>query len=164
MPVLVAEDRYLVANEITRMLRDLGCEPVGPAPDVRAAFRLLAHSPEHLGCAVLDVDLRGQSVFPLATELRQRGVPVLFATGYDQRIIPEAWRAYPRLQKPFGLAQLQAALQLALGTQPRPFDASAALSRPSVDSLAEVLKESRNIVMASRASFNHGPWIRPPRR
>jgi DNA-binding response OmpR family regulator len=153
--VLVAEARYLIASEIAQMLGNLGCEPVGPVPDVEAGLRLLREDRVPLGCALLDVDLRGKSVFPLAVELRRRGVPVALATGYDRAAIPEAFGGYPRVQKPFGAEALKATLRLALRTQPA-LDPPAAGATPSADALAELLKESRNIVMASRALFDSG--------
>jgi DNA-binding response OmpR family regulator len=151
--VLVVEDRYLIATEIAQMLGSLGCEPVGPVPDVEAGLRLLREDRVPLGCALLDVDLRGESVFPLAVELRRRAIPVAFATGYDRAAIPAAFGGYPRVQKPFGARALRDTLRLALRTQPA-LDPSAAWAAPSADALAELLKESRNLLMASRLAFS----------
>jgi CheY-like chemotaxis protein len=150
--VLVAEDRYLIAAEIARMLGDLGCERVGPVPDVEAGLRLLREDRVPLGCALLDVDLGGETVFPLARELRRRAVPIAFATGYDRAAIPEAFGGYPRVQKPFGARALKETLRLALRTQP-PLAPTAEGAGQVLDPLAELLKESRNIVMASRSVF-----------
>jgi CheY-like chemotaxis protein len=147
--VLVVEDRYLIATEIARMLRDLGCQPVGPAPDVSAGLRMVARDPGPLGCAVLDVDLRGEGVYPLASELRRRGVPILFATGYDHWSLPAEWHGTPRIGKPFAAAQLTVGLRLALATAPAPAPPAAA-PHGDRDEVAELLKESRNLVMASR--------------
>ena len=165
--VLVAEDRYLIATEIAQMLANLGCEPVGPVPDVAAGLGLLRDRVP-LGCALLDVDLRGESVFPLAVELRRRAVPIAFATGYDRVAIPEAFGGYPRVQKPFGERALRETLRLALRTQPA-LGPSAAGAAPSRDALAELLKESRNILMASRVIFTppgepDAPGPTPPPR
>jgi hypothetical protein len=151
LPVLIAEDRYLVATEIARMLREMGCEPVGPAPDLAAAFRLLEREGERVGAAVLDVDLRGESVFPLAAVLCHLGIPIVFATGYDQGTLPYAWFTYPRVEKPFTPPGLESALRVALRTQPRRSEEAAQVHGQPVDRIAELLKESRNLLMASGA-------------
>jgi CheY-like chemotaxis protein len=106
---LIVEDQYLIAHEVCRMLRELGCEPVGPAPNLAAAFELLEDGPPP-DCAVLDVNLGAELIYPLAEELRRRGVPFLFATGYDRPVIAESFRAVPHLEKPFGTRELDAAL------------------------------------------------------
>jgi len=113
--ILVVEDRYLLAKETDRMLRRLGCEPVGPAADAAGAFALLEREIDggggRLDAAVLDIHLGdGETVFPLAEELRRRGVPFLLATGYGSPGIPDAWRAAPRIEKPFAARDLAAAL------------------------------------------------------
>jgi hypothetical protein len=55
----------------------------------------------------LDVNLGGEHVFPVADELVRRGVPVIFATGYDAAsVLPPAHRDRPRLEKPFGAGEL----------------------------------------------------------
>src|SRR5690348_6702339 len=116
--ILIVEDRYLLAKETDRMLRRLGCEPVGPAADLAGAFALLARELDGAGgggrldAAVLDVDLGdGETVFPLAEELHRHGVPFLLATGYGSPAIPEAWRAIPRIEKPFAARDFAAALR-----------------------------------------------------
>jgi DNA-binding response OmpR family regulator len=114
--ILIVEDRYLLAKEAESMLRRWGCEPVGPAADLAGAFALLTRDVDsgggRLDAAVLDVHLSdAETVFPLAEELRRRGVPFLFATGYGSPAIPDAWRAVPRIEKPFAPRDLAAALR-----------------------------------------------------
>jgi len=60
--------------------------------------------------AVLDVNLRGKAIFPAAETLRNRGIPIVFSTGYGQAGIEAQWKDCPVVQKPFALGQLQAAL------------------------------------------------------
>jgi CheY-like chemotaxis protein len=79
--VFVAEDEYLIAAELVGMLRELGCSAAGPVPDVAAGLRLLEREHGQLDCAVLDVDLRGETALPLASALQKQGVPLVFATG-----------------------------------------------------------------------------------
>lgn len=105
---LVVEDRYVIAREICRQLRTLGCHPIGPAPDIAKALALVDQlRPD---CALLDVNLDHETAYPLAAELRRRSVPFLFATGYDQAVIPERFGDAVHLEKPFGLRELRAAL------------------------------------------------------
>ena len=104
--ILIAEDNVFAALEIEQTLRDLSCTPVGPASSIEQALALLSH--EQLDGALLDVNLRGELCFPVADELERRGVPVVFATGYDDDgIIPKRFQDRPRLRKPFMSNELQ---------------------------------------------------------
>jgi DNA-binding response OmpR family regulator len=104
--ILVAEDNVLAAMELEQVLQDCGCETVGPAATVDQALRL-AHQ-ERLDGAVLDVNLRDQAVFPVAEELVRRGVPLIFATGYeDGHIFPAHLAGYTRLHKPYAGRELK---------------------------------------------------------
>jgi CheY-like chemotaxis protein len=105
---LVVEDQYLIARHICRMLQLLGCEPVGPVPSLATAFA--TQEREAPDCALLDVSLGDELVYPFAEELRRRSVPFLFVTGYDQPVIAKAFQAEPHLGKPFGLCELYEAL------------------------------------------------------
>lgn len=81
LSVLVVEDEFLIAMEIEEMLSRHGCRVLGPVASVSAALTLLeTEAPE---AALLDVNLRGERVTPLARALRQRGVPFLLASAYD---------------------------------------------------------------------------------
>ncbi|TNC11666.1 response regulator [Methylobacterium terricola] len=97
--VLVVEDEYFIADDISRALVRHGAEVVGPVPTVEEARRLLVAHP--LDLAVLDINLRGELVYPLVAELDRRGVPVVFATGYDTAAIPSDYGAIPAWSKPF---------------------------------------------------------------
>jgi DNA-binding response OmpR family regulator len=77
--VLVVEDEMMVSMLIEDMLSDLGCEVIGPASRLDEAIALANES--ELDCAVLDVNLGGQPIFPLADLLREKGAPFAFATG-----------------------------------------------------------------------------------
>jgi CheY-like chemotaxis protein len=97
--VLVVEDEMMVSMLIEDMLTDLGCTVVGPAARLDEAIDLAKSS--ELDCAVLDVNLGGQPIFPLADLLRERGKPFAFATGYGDAGVREVDRGTPVLQKPF---------------------------------------------------------------
>ena len=96
--VLVVEDEYFIADEIAGALERYGARVAGPAPDVEAARRLLDGG---VDCAVLDINLKGEMVFGFAEELEARGVPFVFATGYDQSAVPSEYQDVPRWEKPF---------------------------------------------------------------
>jgi CheY-like chemotaxis protein len=97
--VLVVEDEMMVSMLIEDMLTDLGCVVVGPASRLDEAIELVRTS--DLDCAVLDVNLGGQPIFPLADLLRERGKPFAFATGYGDAGVRDVDRGTPVLQKPF---------------------------------------------------------------
>jgi CheY-like chemotaxis protein len=110
--VLVAEDEVLILMEIEEMLRELGCEIVGPAATVEAA--VAAVRGHHLDGALLDLNLHGESVLPAAEELASRSVPFLLVTGYPSRAgDAQALRDAPRLKKPFSLQSLTDAMTAA---------------------------------------------------
>jgi CheY-like chemotaxis protein len=97
--VLVVEDEMMVSMLIEDMLTDLGCSVIGPASRLDEAFELAKTS--DLDCAVLDVNLGGQPIFPLADLLRERGRPFAFATGYGDAGLRDVDKGTPVLQKPF---------------------------------------------------------------
>jgi CheY-like chemotaxis protein len=112
--VLVVEDEMMVSMLIEDMLTDLGCTVVGPASRLDEALELAERG--GIDCAVLDVNLGGQPIFPVADLLRQKGAPFAFATGYGDAGLREADRGSPVLQKPFregDLARVLGALRAA---------------------------------------------------
>ena len=109
--VLVVEDEYFVADDLGRALTQLGAEVLGPVATREEAFELLATG-ERIDLAVLDINLEGEPVFPVADTLIEQGVPVLFATGYDQSAIPAQYQQVPRWEKPFAPEALAQALSV----------------------------------------------------
>ena len=85
--VLIVEDRYLVADDLSRLLARNGAEIVAVVGDVARASELAATG--KLDLAVLDVDLRGQDVFDVAAILEGRAIPFLFVTGFPRAHLPE---------------------------------------------------------------------------
>ena len=110
--ILIVEDEMLVAMNIEDMLLDLGHEVAGLASRLNSALTLAGETA--IDAAMLDVNLAGETSFPVADLLAERGIPFLFATGYGLKGIEERYRNRPVLQKPFRAGDLQAALQ-ALG-------------------------------------------------
>ena len=114
--VLVVEDEMMVSMLIEDMLTDLGCTVVGPASRLDEAIELA--KTHDLDCAVLDVNLGGQPIFPLADLLRERGRPFAFATGYGDAGLRDIDKGTPVLQKPFregDLARVLAELHANVG-------------------------------------------------
>lgn len=113
--VLLVEDEAIIAIMLEGMLADLGCEVVGPAGSLAEATRL-ARS-ESLGGAFLDVNLGGQSIYPVAELLAARGVPFVFVSGYGAAGIDARFADAPVLAKPILDADLERAV--AAMRQPR---------------------------------------------
>lgn len=98
--VLLVEDDYFIVKDLRRQFQREGATVLGPASNVPDALELVRSSPQ-IDAAVLDVNLQGEMVFPVADALARRGVPFVFATGYDQAALPERYAAVRRLEKPF---------------------------------------------------------------
>jgi CheY-like chemotaxis protein len=108
--ILIAEDNLFAAMGLEQALVDLGCAPVGPVAQVHEAMGLARQG--NLDAALLDVDLRGEQVFAVAEELERQGVPVIFASGYDQdEVFPAPFVRHPRLRKPYGESELRRVLE-----------------------------------------------------
>ena len=112
--VLVVEDESLVAMLLETILEDMGCVPVGPAATVEEGLQV-AGGDEPLDAALLDVNVAGKQVFPIAEALKARGVPFVFSTGYGEGGLPDEWRGQATLQKPFTEAAVRDALMKAMG-------------------------------------------------
>lgn len=113
--VLLVEDEAMVAMMIEDMLCDLGCQVVGPAARVASALALV--DAETVDIAVLDVNLGGERVFPVADALTARGVPYVFSTGYGRAGLDGGHGDRPVLQKPYSAAKLASALTQALSAR-----------------------------------------------
>ncbi len=97
--VLVVEDEVLIALEIADELTNAGCTVLGPARRLEAAMAF-AHG-EELDAALLDVNLAGHFVWPVAEALASRNIPFLFLTGFGPELeFPPAFAAARRLEKP----------------------------------------------------------------
>ena len=82
--ILIVEDEALLALELQLAFEDEGAEVLGPALSLMTALETVAHARE-IDFAVLDVDIAGEEVYPIAEILLQRGVPFLFHTGHGSR-------------------------------------------------------------------------------
>ncbi len=110
--LLVVEDEYLIRMLLEDMLADLGYGVAAAVGSIAEARQLAADG--QFDCAILDVNLDGQEIFPVADILAKRGLPFVFVTGYGGQNLPERYRDRPALQKPFQTEQLQKALAVLL--------------------------------------------------
>jgi len=114
--ILIVEDESLVAMLLETILEDMGCVTVGPISNIEDALALLSSDEAGtLDGALLDVNVAGREVFPVAEVLKARGVPFVFSTGYGQGGLPDEWRNQATIQKPFTEAAVEQALMTALG-------------------------------------------------
>lgn len=103
--VLVAEDEPLVGMELVSILTAVGIEVIGPVATLDEALAQLEEG--RIDAAALDVNLRGRMSYPLADKLVERGVPIVFVTGYEGRpLLPERYKDVAVLQKPVEAAAL----------------------------------------------------------
>lgn len=114
--VLIVEDESLVAMLLETILADLGCDVVGPESNIEDGLNV-ASGTAPLDAALLDVNVAGQEIFPVAEALKARGVPFVFSTGYGEAGLPEHWRGNPTVQKPFTEGAIRDALMTALNIQ-----------------------------------------------
>ena len=112
--VLIVEDELMIRMLLEGMLTDLGHSVAAEAGDLDEAISLAKQAEFDL--AVLDVNLNGTPVTPVVEILVERGVPFIFASGYGQRGLPEAYRTAPILQKPFQADALEDAIQAVANT------------------------------------------------
>ena len=102
--VLVVEDEFLIAMLLQDMLESAGCVVFGPIP--RLAEALDAADGGTYDAAVLDVNLAGERVDPVAHLLARRHIPFVFVTGYDANTLPAEYAHRPSLRKPFKMTEL----------------------------------------------------------
>jgi two-component system, response regulator PdtaR len=111
--VLVVEDEFLIAMDLALLLQEHAWRVLGPAGTVAEALRLLAD--ERPDVALLDLNLRGELVTPVAEELRARGVPFVLASAYDgHKLGVAALAKAPSIGKPTDERRLLAALRQAV--------------------------------------------------
>lgn len=113
--VLLVEDEALIAMSVEDMLEELGCEVAASASSLEEA--LCKARSGGFQCALLDVNLGGKEVFPVAQLLSEQGIPFAFASGYGPAGLPDLYRTRPVVSKPFQLEDLSTALSTALANK-----------------------------------------------
>jgi CheY-like chemotaxis protein len=106
--VLLVEDEVLIRMMISDMLADLGHRVVAEAGSIDAALPIATSAEFEL--AILDVNLNGAKITPVAAVIKARNRPIIFATGYGFAGLPEEFSNYPALQKPFQVEALAKAI------------------------------------------------------
>jgi two-component sensor histidine kinase len=105
--VLLVEDEALIGMMMVDILNELGCSVIGPLTNVADATVAAKHG--DFDSAILDINLKGELVYPVADTLLTRGVPFLFVTGYSAERIDRRYAGIPILQKPLQKQDLQKA-------------------------------------------------------
>lgn len=108
--VLLVEDETLVAMLVEDMLADEGCLVAATATRLGEALKVAKDPELAFDFAILDVNLAGDPIFPVAAALAERGKPFAFATGYGAGGLPDEWKDRPTLQKPFTASEIMTVL------------------------------------------------------
>ena len=110
--ILVVEDELMIRMLLEDMLGELGYTVAAEAARIEEALDAAKNA--DFDIAILDVNLNGLPISPVADALVARGMPFVFATGYGERGLPEPYRDRPTLKKPFQMDGLKQMLQIAL--------------------------------------------------
>jgi CRP-like cAMP-binding protein len=115
--ILIAEDNYLMAEQVGELVRGCGYAVVGAAASVEAGLAMIAR--DSVDGAVLDVDLAGRPSFPMCRALAAKGIPFLFLSAYGpDTVVPAEFSDAPHLTKPFTPSHLEIALRRLVGQAP----------------------------------------------
>lgn len=96
--ILIVEDEFLIAIHVADIMTGLGFDVVGPVGHIDQAMGVI-NTDDVVG-AILDVNLSGHLVFPLAEQLAARNIPFILTSGYESDGLPPKWRPRPHLRKP----------------------------------------------------------------
>ena len=110
--VFLVEDEVMIRMMVADMLEELGYSIAAEAGDISEAIRLAQSTDFDL--AILDVNVNGKVISPVADLIKARNRPFIFATGYGSSGLPEQYRDRPALQKPFQIDALGKTIETAL--------------------------------------------------
>jgi two-component SAPR family response regulator len=96
--ILIMEDEFFLALCVGQVLEEQGCAVIGPATSVQEGLDLVEKA--KVDGAILDINLNGEMVYPVAKELMDRNIPFVFTTGYRPLDLPSFYYGIPRLEKP----------------------------------------------------------------
>jgi CheY-like chemotaxis protein len=102
--VFLVEDEVMIRMMVSDMLEELGYTVAAEAGEIGEALRLAETT--YFDLAILDVNVNGKVISPVADLIKARNRPFIFATGYGSSGLPEEYRDRPALQKPFQLETL----------------------------------------------------------
>lgn len=108
--ILVVEDEFLLADDLCFDLERAGAMVIGPFGHMASAMGC-ANAGTRIDAAVLDINVAGEEVYPLADLLTARAVPIIFATGHTRESLPERFAMTPICHKPVVLQELVAAVR-----------------------------------------------------
>jgi two-component SAPR family response regulator len=111
--ILIVEDEYMIADNLREELESAGAVVLGPVSDVEDALAVLSCESRVDG-AILDINLAGETSYPVADELTRRQIRFVFTTGYDRHAVPEQYRHITRCQKPIQPARVRDAIRSAI--------------------------------------------------
>ena len=104
--ILLAEDDYLIAMDMEATLQALGCVVIGPVRSVREIEDIAGRT--RLDGALLDVNLRGETIDRVLPALVERGVRVILASGYEEKALAAQYQGVALIAKPYTDAALRA--------------------------------------------------------
>ena len=110
--VFLVEDEVMIRMMVADMLEELGHSVAAEAGEIGEAVKLVQST--EFDIAILDVNVNGKVISPVADVIRAKGCPFIFATGYGSSGLPEQYRDRPALQKPFQLDALGKTIEAAL--------------------------------------------------
>jgi CheY-like chemotaxis protein len=110
--ILLVEDEVMIRMMVADMLEELGYTIAGEAGDIDEGIRLV--QAVDFDIAILDVNVNGKVITPVAEAVQMRGLPLVFATGYGAQGLPEKFRDRPTLQKPFQIETLARTIETVL--------------------------------------------------
>ena len=114
--MFLVEDEVMIRMMVADMLEELGYHVAAEAGEIGEAIRLVQSTDFDL--AILDVNVNGKVISPVADLIKARNRPFIFATGYGSSGLPEEYRDRPALQKPFQLETLGKVIDMALKDAP----------------------------------------------
>lgn len=110
--ILIVEDEPLIAMMLEDFLDSLGHEIRGTCDSVRGALEEVEKGGFDL--AILDVNLKGESVWPVASRLREKKVPFVIATGGHVEPAPPEFNDAPVIEKPYTVDRVTPAIEAAI--------------------------------------------------
>ena len=113
--IFLVEDEALIRMMTAEMIEELGHRVVAEAGDIQSAISLAETTIFHL--AILDVNIAGYNISPVADIIERRGLPIVFASGYGSAALPVTYNGRPLLRKPFLLSELKETIDTILGAR-----------------------------------------------
>ena len=110
--ILLVEDEVMIRMMVADMLEELGYRIAAEAGDIDEAVRLVQVT--DFDIAILDVNVNGKIITPVAEAVMLRDLPFVFATGYGAQGLPEKFRDRPTIQKPFQIETLARTIETVL--------------------------------------------------